>query len=142
MRFVSLALVATAGVAAAQYACIGQYEECPKTGACVLDASLCEAPCTSGQYLCPMSKSECVASAADYPKCSTVTGTWLDASLSVEDRLDKLSARVSIQDKINQLQNSAPSLLDAGIPEYQVSTSHFPCFSRGLAGAASSRGTS
>lgn len=120
MRLTVCALTVAANVAAAQYACIGQFEECPLTGACVLDASLCGAPCTRGQYLCPMSKSECVASAADYSKCSTVKGTWLDASLTIDERLDKLSAIVNTSEQIMQLQNGAPSILDAGIPQFQV----------------------
>ena len=72
------------------FPCIGQYEVCPKTGECVLDPSLCGGGCKAGQYLCPMSKSECVETPDDYVKCSTLKGSWLDWTLDDDSRVSLL----------------------------------------------------
>ena len=83
-----------------------------------MSASSC-GRCTTGQYLCPSDQTTCVNSAADYDTCPAMAGTHFDTSLSVEQRLDYLVAKVPLADQIAQLRNTAPELAAFGIPEYQ-----------------------
>ncbi|EOD11024.1 hypothetical protein EMIHUDRAFT_248116 [Emiliania huxleyi CCMP1516] len=75
--------------------------------------------CKRGQYLCPSDSRTCVDSAADYAKCPGIKGTHLDWTLGTEARLDFLVAHTSLSAQIGQLHNTAPELLELGVPEYQ-----------------------
>ena len=75
--------------------------------------------CKAGQYLCPSDQQTCVDSAADYVDCPKVTGTHLDWKLDIETRLDYLVAHTDLDTQVNQLQNTAPSIDELGIPQYQ-----------------------
>ena len=79
----------------------------------------CGNGCTAGQYVCPSDHRTCVDSAADYAKCPGMTGTHLDASLGVEQRLDFLVNHTTLEEQIAQLTNTAPEIARLGIPSYQ-----------------------
>ena len=86
--------------------CLGEFTLCPG-GECTMSNTTC-GRCKAGQYLCPSDLTTCVSSAAAYVSCPGMTGTHFDASLSVEERLDYLVAKVPLADQINQLRNTAP----------------------------------
>ena len=71
----------------------------------------------TGKYVCPISK-QCVNSAADYMNCPDLKGTFLDWTMSLEDRINWLSSNLIIDEKYPQLTNGAPEILRLGIPSY------------------------
>jgi beta-glucosidase len=75
--------------------------------------------CPSGWYLCPSDLVTCVPDSASYTKCPGLAGTHLDASLDVDKRLAYLISKVSLEDQIAQLRNTAPEIAHMGIPSYQ-----------------------
>ena len=98
--------------------CLGEFTRCAETGECTMSTSSC-GRCAAGEYLCPSDQRTCVASAAAYSTCPGMEGTHFDTSLSVEQRLDFLVAKVPLADQIAQLTNAAPELTAFGIPKYQ-----------------------
>lgn len=117
----SLAVVVAASAIASSpctaLQCLGEYEFCPLTGSCALDPLLCTA-CSEGEYVCPMTNS-CVSGAEGVSKCPDLEGTHLDPSLSLDARVAYIANATTTEEKIRQLQNSAPSILRLGVPEYQ-----------------------
>ena len=104
--------------ASADGTCIGEYQHCPSTGECTLFQ--CDGPgphCASGQYRCPLTNT-CVDGAAGLLRCPNITATWLDHTLSVDDRLTKLVAAANQTEMITQLTNKAPAIERLGIPGY------------------------
>ena len=101
--------------------CLGEFTRCPDSGVCTMSSHWCGAKsgCKRGQYLCPSDSRTCVDSAADYAKCPGIKGTHLDWTLGTEARLDFLVAHTSLSAQIGQLHNTAPELLELGVPEYQ-----------------------
>ena len=102
-------------------ACLGEFTRCVDSGVCTMSTHWCgdRSACKPGQYLCPSDSATCVDSAADYTKCPGMRGTHLDWTLSTEARLDYLVAHTNLSAQISQLQNTAPEMLELGIPEYQ-----------------------
>ena len=122
---VGLLVVAAAALlaeaAAAARACLGEYVQCPGGGACVLDATRDCGACSSG-YLCPTlagAEAKCIADVAHYAECPGLAGSHLDASLGEDARLDYLVAHTTLDEQIQQLQNSAPGIHAQGVPAYQ-----------------------
>jgi beta-glucosidase len=52
------------------------------------------------------------------PFCFPIIGTHYDWTLSIEERLDYLSSKVNLTEKISQLTNDAPQIARLGIPAY------------------------
>jgi len=100
--------------------CLGEFQVCPTTGDCVLNAADCGS-CSRGQYRCPLSTT-CVSSAAEYMTCPNLAGTVLDWNLPVEHRIDALLASMNLADQIQQLQNNAPAAPAVGLPSYNCQT--------------------
>jgi beta-glucosidase len=74
-------------------------------------------------YVCPFimdgsSNKTCVVGAANYTNCPGLKGTHLDNTLSETARLDYLSSKTTLDEKILQMTNAAPELYNLGIPEY------------------------
>lgn len=101
--------------------CLGEFTRCPDSGVCTMSAHWCGSgsSCKAGQYLCPSDSKTCVDSAADYLACPGLNGTHLDHTLGVEARLDYLVSHANLSAQIAQLTNTAPEMLELGIPEYQ-----------------------
>jgi beta-glucosidase len=106
-------VLATALLVASAFACIGEFQQCP-TGDCVLIAADC-GTCPAGQYMCP-SRAECVD---DVATCSGIRETIWDWTLPLEDRVEWLVGQTTQEERILQLQNSAPSIARLSISEYQ-----------------------
>ena len=110
--------------------CLGEYVACPNVNVCVMDIKDCGSCESSGlpnnnqqQYVCPFimdgsSKKTCVSGAANYTNCPGLKGTHLDHTLSETARLDYLSSKTTLDEKILQMTNAAPELYSLGIPEY------------------------
>eukprot|EP01084_Bolivina_argentea_P093488 168142_1 len=99
--------------------CLGEFQQC-ESGECANSPNDCGKYCPSsstGKYVCPISKT-CINSVVDYPSCPGLKGTHLDASLSLQQRLDFLIKNLSLSEKANQLTNGAPEILRLGIPSY------------------------
>ena len=86
----ALACVAPAHASAS--GCLGEFTLCP-SGECTMSNSTCGA-CKPTEYLCPSDLTTCVPSAAAYTRCPGMAGTHFDVTLSVEQRLDYLVAKV------------------------------------------------
>ena len=89
--------------------CAGEYSLCPD-GSCSLVKASC-GQCKPGQYACPLHNGVCLNSIADYvTKCKGLAGTYLDASLSEEKRLNHLvdAVATNMTELIQQLVNNAP----------------------------------
>ena len=115
LQIVALAVVAVALVASTAAAeCIGEFEQCASTLDCVLIKADC-GKCGAGQYLCP-SRSQCVA---DFADCSGLAGTFWDWTLPLEQRVALVVNATTLDEQIQQLQNSAPSIPRLYIPKYQ-----------------------
>ena len=101
--------------------CEGEFTACRDSGVCTMSSFWCgsNSACKTGQYLCPSDSKTCVDTAADYVKCPGIKGTHFDWTLDTEARLDYLVAHANLTTQISQLQNTAPEMLDLGIPEYQ-----------------------
>ena len=96
-------------------ACLGEYLLCP-TNDCALIAAHC-GRCAAGQYLCPDTKT-CVANAAAYMQCPGITGTHLDWTLPVDERVNLFMQAATTAEKIQQLQSSGPSIPRLSYPSY------------------------
>eukprot|EP01084_Bolivina_argentea_P119379 211672_1 len=99
--------------------CLGEFQEC-KSGECANSPNDCGKYCGSsanGKYVCPISK-HCINSVSDYPTCPGIKGTYLDTSLTIDDRLNWLIKNLTVNEKYPQLTNGAPEILRLGIPSY------------------------
>jgi len=96
--------------------CLGEFEYCPSSGACVLFSNLCSV-CGSGQYLCP-DGSTCVQGAAGYLTCPNLKGTHLDWTLPLDQRVQYIVNAANQSEMISQLTNDAPAIQRLGIPAY------------------------
>lgn len=101
--------------------CLGEFTRCPDSGVCTMSTRWCGAKsaCKPGQYLCPSDSMTCVDTAADYVHCPGFKGTHLDWTLDAEARLDYLVAHANLSVQISQLQNTAPEMVELGIPAFQ-----------------------
>jgi beta-glucosidase len=95
--------------------CGGEYSLCTD-GSCALLKSSC-GKCKPGQYACPIS-STCIDDLTAYSTCPGLKGTYLDASLSEDSRLDLLVKAVTPSDMIAQLVNNAPTIESQHLPAY------------------------
>ena len=96
--------------------CLGPFQLCD-SGDCALSSNAC-GTCASGQYTCPINQNSCVDSVDDYIKCSGLSGTHLDWTLSIQERLNFLANNLSLDEKVSQLTNDAPEIYRLGIPSY------------------------
>eukprot|EP00945_MAST-04E_sp_MAST-4E-sp1_P005245 g5245.t1 len=124
--FVSLILFAVTARVAHANRCLGEFVACPRVEECVLniqDCGSCGGVSGPHLYLCPIlggsTKKTCVSGAENYTNCPGLKGTHLDHTLSETARLDYLSGKTTLDEKIAQMTNSAPQLYELGIPEYQ-----------------------
>jgi hypothetical protein len=108
---------ATTSTAVAASPCLGEFSVCPSTGECTMSSGTC-GRCKKGQYLCPSDQRTCVASAEAYTTCPGMRGTHLDWQLTEQARLDYLVRNTTLEEKVSQMTNSAPSLDRLGIPAY------------------------
>ena len=120
-----LLAVLVAQIVRSQQLCFGEFTPCAD-GSCVMDVSVQCGQCDKGYYLCPPSSARsaaatCAPSAESYSKVCRIVGssTHLDPSLGVEARLDYIVSHTTLAEKIAQLQNTAPALLNLHIPSYQ-----------------------
>ena len=105
--------------------CLGEFVRCPLAGPgngeCVVDVQLC-GNCPSANmssYLCPLDGKTCVVGFNALLSCPGFKGSHYDSTLSEDERLDYLVSKTSLDEKIQQLQNTAPAILSLGIPAYQ-----------------------
>ena len=99
--------------------CLGEFQQC-SSGECSNSPNDCGKYCGSSpenKYVCPISK-KCVNSVNDYSSCPGIKGTYLDTSLTIDDRLNWLIKNLSLNEKYPQLTNGAPEILRLGIPSY------------------------
>ncbi|XP_065837827.1 uncharacterized protein [Oscarella lobularis] len=140
LRQVLVVFSALTASAFASSSCLGEYQQCPSSGDCVLDPSLC-GRCKQGQYLCPLDQKTCVDLADAYKTCPDIKGTHFDWTMSIDDRLAHLVKTTNITEQIAQLTNDAPAIVHAGIPAYNwlnddehgVRQSHATSFPNGCA---------
>eukprot|EP01084_Bolivina_argentea_P317679 550831_1 len=100
--------------------CLGEFAQCNTTNECTMSVNDCNKYCgssASGKYVCPISK-QCVDTVADYMNCPGIKGTFLDWTLSIDDRIAFLLKNLTLDEKYPQLTNKAPEILRLGIPSY------------------------
>ena len=123
---VFLIFLATTALETRANRCLGEYVACPRVEECVLniqDCGSCGDVPGHHLYLCPLlgglTKKTCVSGAENYTHCPGLKGTHLDHTLPESARLDYLSSKTTLDEKIAQMTNSAPQIYELGIPEYQ-----------------------
>jgi hypothetical protein len=95
--------------------CGGEFSLC-KDGSCALLDSSC-GKCKPGQYACPLGAT-CIDNLKAYTTCPGLTGTYLDATLSEDARLDLLVKKTTTAEQIAQLVNNAPKIESQHLPAY------------------------